>query len=115
MDLTARSDFLADRVCQARDELGMSNAELARMAGIPRRTVVRITNGQNKQRINPETVERIAAATGKPIGFFSYAAAGRTTRVAEAVDSLYAALLADLRAELASEAPLSRDSAEVGQ
>lgn len=113
MELQTRSDFFADRVCQARDELGISNAELARKAGLPRRTIVRITNGGNKQRINPDTIEAIAAATGKPIGFFTFSAS-TTTRVAEAVDNLYAALLYDLRAQLAGDAPLSRE-AEVEQ
>ena len=85
----------------------MNNAELARKAGLPRRTIVRITNGGNKQRINPDTIEAIAAATGKPVGFFHYSPG--SGRVAEAVDNLAAALLADLRERLASDTPLSRD------
>lgn len=92
----------------------MNNAELARKAGLPRRTIVRITNGGNKQRINPDTIEAIAAATGKPVGFFSFASTASASRVAEAVDGLYAALLADLRAELASEQPLTRERTEAG-
>lgn len=100
MEPVERSVFLAQRVCQARDEAGLSNAELARRAGLPRRTIVRITNGANKARIQQETIEKIAGATGKPISFFSFTPGGASPRVAEAVETLYAALLADLRQEL---------------
>lgn len=108
VELTQRADFLRDRVCQARDEAGLNNAELARKAGLPRRTIVRITNGGNKRGLQQDTLEALAAATGKPVGFFSFA--GAPNRIAEAVDGLYAALLADLRAELATEQPLSREA-----
>lgn len=114
MELGTRSDFLRDRVCQARDEAGLNNAELARKAGLPRRTIVRITNGGNKRGLQQDTVEAIARATGKPVGFFTFSTTA-PSRVAEAVDSLYAALLADLRAELASEQPVTREGIEVPQ
>lgn len=93
MELT-RAEHLAARICEARDEAGFSNAELARRAGVPRRTIVRITNAHNKTRVNQETLEALAAATGKPISFFS---SDPTSRVAAAADTLVAALVDELR------------------
>lgn len=105
----ARSELLAARVIEARDELGWSNAELARRAGLPRRTIVRITNGGNKARVNPETIERIAAATAKPASFF---AVGPESRVAAAAQLLVAALVAELRTTIA-EQQLAVDGSEL--
>lgn len=93
------SSLLADRVCQARDEARLSNAELALRAGVPRRTIVRITNGHNKTRLNQETLEAIAQATGKPLSFF--AVNGVTlSLVTAAAENLVAVLMAAMREEM---------------
>lgn len=101
MDATVtRAELLAHRVCEARDAAGLTNRELAIRAELPRRTIVRITNGHNKSRINPETLEAIAKATGFPVSFF----AEPSSRVIAAAESLVAALVDELRQEIARAA-----------
>lgn len=92
MELT-RAEHLAARIREARDEAELSNAELARRAGVPRRTIVRITNAHNKTRVNHETLEAIGNATGKPVSFFT---SDPSSRVAAAAETLVAALMDDL-------------------
>lgn len=94
-----RAELLALRVREARDSAGMTNRALAEKAGLPRRTIVRITNGHNKSRVNPETLEAIAEATGVPAAFF----AEPSTRVVAAAELLVAALVDELRETLARE------------
>lgn len=96
---TTRSELLALRVCEARDAAGLTNRELAIRSGVPRRTIVRITNGHNKSRINTETLEAIAQATGLPVSFFS----DPSSRVLAAAELLVAALVDELRSTLARE------------
>lgn len=94
-----RGELLGGRVCEARDAAGLSNSELARRAGVDRKTIVRIVNGHNKSRVNPETLEAIAAATGVPTSFFSEP----SSRVVAAAELLVAALVDELRDTLARE------------
>ncbi|HVS86451.1 MAG TPA: helix-turn-helix transcriptional regulator [Gaiellaceae bacterium] len=68
MKTSNRAASVGALVCEARDEAGLNNSSLAREAGLERRTIVRITNGQNEPDL--ETLERIARATKKPLDFF---------------------------------------------
>lgn len=88
-----RAELLALRVREARDSAGLTNRSLAEKSGVPRRTIVRITNGHNKSRVNPETLEAIADATGVSTAFF----AEPSSRVVAAAELLVAALVDELR------------------
>lgn len=94
-----RAELLALRVREARDAAGLNNRSLAEKAGVPRRTIVRITNGHNKSRINAETLEAIADATGVSVAFF----AEPSTRVVAAAELLVAALVDELRDAISRE------------
>lgn len=96
----SRADLLARRVIDARDAAGLNNTRLAILSGVPRRTIVRITNGHNKERVNLETLEAIADATGVAVAFF----AEPSTRVVEATHLLVAALLDELRDAISRDA-----------
>lgn len=78
---------------------GLTNRALAEKSGVPRRTIVRITNGHNKSRVNPETLEAIAGAVGLPVSFF----ADPSSKVVAAAEMLVAALVDELRATLARQ------------
>lgn len=95
----SRSALLALRVREARDAAGFNNTQLAIHSGVPRRTISRITNGHNKSRINAETLEALAEATGVPVSFFS----DPSSRVVAAAELLVNALVEELRATLARE------------
>lgn len=102
-----RGELLASRIREARDAAGLSNSELARRSDVPRRTIVRITNGQNKSRVNPDTLEAIASATGVQVSFFS----DPSSRVVAAAELLVAALIDELRDTIERESV--SDDAEV--
>lgn len=100
-----RAELLALRVCEARDSAGLTNRALAEKSGVPRRTIVRITNGHNKSRVNPETLEAIAEATGVSVAFF----AEPSTRVVAAAELLVAALVDELRDAIGRESAVERE------
>lgn len=99
-----RAIIIGGRIRQAITDASINNSELARRTGIQRRTIVRIANGHNEP--DSETLEKIAVATGKTLGYFAIESGAASPRVVEAVHGLYAALLDDLRQEIAL--PLTR-------
>lgn len=108
---TERAIIIGARVRRAIVEAGINNSELARRAGIQRRTVVRIAHGHNEP--DNGTLEKIARATGKRLDYFAVdSATTASPRVVEAVHGLYTALLDDLRDTIAAE---SRPEMEVAQ
>jgi len=100
-----RAELLALRVREARDSAGLTNRALAERSGVPRRTIVRITNGHNKSRVNPETLEAIADATGVSVAFF----AEPSTRVVAAAELLVAALVDELRDAIGRDSAVERE------
>lgn len=100
--LTERARLIGERVAAARDEAGLNNSSLAVAAGLPRRTIVRITNGRNEP--EAETLEKIARATGKSLDYFRLDLAPASVRVRAAAEDLVMALVEELRAEILASA-----------
>lgn len=64
--------FVGHQIREARLAAGLSHNKLVAAAGMPvaggRSHLIKLENGKHLPR--PETLEKIAAATGKPISFF---------------------------------------------
>lgn len=93
---TERAEIIGRRVCVARDQARLNNTSLAVATGIPRRTIVRITNGQNEP--DGDTLEKIANATRKPLSFFQVDRP--RPDLSAAVECLVDVLIDEVRAKL---------------
>lgn len=93
---TERAKIIGLRVCEARDQAKLNNTSLALATGLPRRTIVRITNGQNEP--DGDTLERIANATRKPLSFFQVDRP--RPDLSAAVESLVDVLVEEVRSSL---------------
>lgn len=99
---TDRALLIGRRVREACDDIGLSNSELARRTGLPRRTIVRITNGHNEADV--ATLELISRETGKPLDFFrAEGATPAPDRIRLAAEGLVEALVAELRQTVSAE------------
>lgn len=97
-----RAQMIASLVCRARDDAGLNNTSLAQESGVPRRTIVRITNGQGDSGPELDTLAKIAQATRKPLSYF-HVGGGASDRVRTAAEGLVEALVDELRERLATE------------
>lgn len=111
---TSRAEAMSAKIREARDSAGFNNTELADAAGLPRRSVVRLTNGRNVP--HEGTLEKLAAATGKPLSFFAVDAGLQriTSEQERIVDALlpFAQLVADLVVEARASVPPPREEVE---
>ncbi|HEX5443709.1 MAG TPA: helix-turn-helix transcriptional regulator [Pirellulales bacterium] len=61
-------DFVSARLREAREQAGLTQAELAQRTKLPQSHISRLENGVHSP--SSATIEKIAAATGKPPSFF---------------------------------------------
>jgi transcriptional regulator with XRE-family HTH domain len=97
---TERAVIIGRRVCEARDAARLNNTSLAVATGIPRRTIVRITNGQNEPDV--ETLEKIANATRRRLSFFQVEQP--RPDLAAAIEDLVDVLVGEVRQKITERA-----------
>jgi DNA-binding XRE family transcriptional regulator len=61
-------EFVAQRIKDARTEAGMTQDEVTQLTGLPQSHISRLENRQHSP--SRATLEKIAAATKKPLSFF---------------------------------------------
>lgn len=64
------TNWVSKKIRDARNEVGLTQEELAEMSGLPQSHISRIENGKHSPA--RATIEKIANALGKPVTFFDF-------------------------------------------